>query len=126
MLMTDRPRDAKWLNTEEREWLATTMDAELAAKSKGGSHNFLAGLKDKRTLTYSALYFGLVCGIYGLGLWMPTIVAALGKFSTAEVGCAPAGCTCACVCACGVGGVLASNSQPALPSTTRSAPKHAR
>mgnify|MGYP006182206927 CR=1 FL=1 len=57
-----------------------------AAKSKGGSHNFLAGLKDKRTLTYSALYFGLVCGIYGLGLWMPTIVAALGKFSTAQVG----------------------------------------
>jgi MFS transporter, ACS family, tartrate transporter len=85
-LMTDRPRDAKWLNPEEREWLATTMDAELAAKSKGGNHNFLAGLKDKRTLTYSALYFGLVCGIYGLGLWMPTIVAALGKFSTAEVG----------------------------------------
>ena len=86
ILMTDRPRDAKWLNADEREWLATTMDAELAAKSKGGSHNFLAGLKDKRTLVYSALYFGLVCGIYGLGLWMPTIVAALGKFSTAEVG----------------------------------------
>ncbi|WP_436056771.1 MFS transporter [Arthrobacter sp. LjRoot78] len=86
ILMTDRPRDAKWLNTDEREWLATTMDAELAAKSKGGNHNFLAGLKDKRTLVYSALYFGLVCGIYGLGLWMPTIVAALGKFSTAEVG----------------------------------------
>ena len=62
------------------------MDAELAAKSKSGNHNFLAGLKDKRTLAYSALYFGLVCGIYGLGLWMPTIVAALGKFSTAEVG----------------------------------------
>ena len=62
------------------------MDAELAAKSQSGKHNFMAGLKDKRTLAYSALYFGLVCGIYGLGLWMPTIVAALGKFSTAEVG----------------------------------------
>src|SRR6478735_11745047 len=85
-LMTDRPRDAKWLSSDEREWLATTMDAELAAKSKGSSHNFFAGLKDKRTIVYSALYFGLVCGIYGLGLWMPTIVAALGKFSTAEVG----------------------------------------
>lgn len=86
LLMTDRPRDAKWLETDERNWLAATMDAELAAKSQSGKHSFLAGLKDKRTLVYSALYFGLVCGIYGLGLWMPTIVAALGKFSTAEVG----------------------------------------
>ena len=86
ILMTDRPRDAKWLNADERNWLTVTMDAELAAKSQSGKHNFMAGLKDKRTLVYSALYFGLVCGIYGLGLWMPTIVAALGKFSTAEVG----------------------------------------
>ena len=86
ILMTDRPRDAKWLEADERNWLTATMDAELAAKSQSGKHNFLAGLKDKRTLVYSALYFGLVCGIYGLGLWMPTIVAALGKFSTAEVG----------------------------------------
>ncbi|MGY3318252.1 MFS transporter [Arthrobacter sp. TE12232] len=86
LLMTDRPRDAKWLETDERNWLSATMDAELAAKSQSGKHNFLAGLKDKRTLVYSALYFGLVCGIYGLGLWMPTIVAALGKFSMAEVG----------------------------------------
>ncbi|MCA4133335.1 MFS transporter [Arthrobacter sp. M4] len=86
ILMTDKPRDAKWLADDEREWLATTMDAELAQKSAKGHHNFLAGLKDKRTLVYSALYFGLVCGIYGLGLWMPTIIAALGKFSTTEVG----------------------------------------
>jgi ACS family tartrate transporter-like MFS transporter len=84
--MTDRPRDAKWLQTDERDWLAATMDAELAAKSQSGKHSFLAGLKDKRSLVYSALYFGLVCGIYGLGLWMPTIVSALGNFSTAEVG----------------------------------------
>jgi len=86
ILMTDRPRDAKWLEADERNWLTATMDAELAAKSQSGKHNFMAGLKDKRTLVYSALYFGLACGIYGLGLWMPTIVAALGKFSTAEVG----------------------------------------
>src|SRR6476661_3949743 len=86
ILMTDRPSHAHWLADDEREWLTKTMDEELAHKQKGQPHHFLAGLKDKRTLVYSALYFGLVCGIYGLGLWMPTIVAALGKFSTAEVG----------------------------------------
>jgi MFS transporter, ACS family, tartrate transporter len=86
ILMTDRPSHAHWLADDEREWLTRTMDAELAHKQKGQPHHFLAGLKDPRTIAYSALYFGLVCGIYGLGLWMPTIVAALGKFSTTQVG----------------------------------------
>ncbi|MDQ5862501.1 MAG: MFS transporter [Actinomycetota bacterium] len=86
ILMTDRPSHAKWLETDEREWLTKTMDEELAHKQGGAPHHFLAGLKDPRTIAYSALYFGLVCGIYGLGLWMPTIVAALGKFNTTEVG----------------------------------------
>ena len=86
VLMTDRPEHAHWLADEEREWLTRTMDAELAHRQKGQPHHFLAGLKDSRTVAYSALYFGLVCGIYGLGLWLPTIVAALGKFSTTEVG----------------------------------------
>jgi ACS family tartrate transporter-like MFS transporter len=86
ILMTDRPSHAKWLQTDEREWLTKTMDEELAHKQRGAPHHFLAGLKDPRTIAYSALYFGLVCGIYGLGLWMPTIVAALGKFNTTEVG----------------------------------------
>ena len=71
ILMTDRPRDAKWLEADERNWLTATMDAELAAKSQSGKHNFMAGLKDKRTLVYSALYFGLVCGIYGLACGCP-------------------------------------------------------
>jgi ACS family tartrate transporter-like MFS transporter len=62
------------------------MDDELARHQKGQPHHFLAGRKDPRTIAYSALYFGLVCGIYGLGLWMPTIVAALGDFSTTQVG----------------------------------------
>ena len=87
ILMTDRPRDAKWLERRRaRTGSPPPWTPNWPPSPSRGKHNFLAGLKDKRTLVYSALYFGLVCGIYGLGLWMPTIVAALGKFSTAEVG----------------------------------------
>jgi ACS family tartrate transporter-like MFS transporter len=86
-LLTDRPREAHWLAPDEREWLTRTMDDELAHDTRHGGHNFLAGLKDPRTLVYSALYFGLVCGIYGLALWLPTIVAALGDdLSTTATG----------------------------------------
>jgi MFS transporter, ACS family, tartrate transporter len=86
ILMTDRPSQATWLEPDEREWLTTTMDSELASRQSHGAHDFLAGLKDSRALVYSALYFGLVCGIYGLGLWMPTIVDALGDFASWQTG----------------------------------------
>jgi ACS family tartrate transporter-like MFS transporter len=84
--ITDRPKDAMWLAPEERHWLQDTMDAEDAAKSAGGSHSFMDGLKDPRALIYAALYFGLVMGIYGLSLWLPSIVKAMGTLSTTQVG----------------------------------------
>ncbi len=85
-VMTDRPRDATWLATEEREWLTAKMDEEDRLKQAEGSHRFLDGLKDRRALVFSALYFGLVFGIYGLGLWLPSIVAELGDFSDLQRG----------------------------------------
>jgi MFS transporter, ACS family, tartrate transporter len=85
-LLTDRPSDAHWLAPDERQWLTRVMDTEQAAKQSTGEHHFLAGLKDRRTIIYSALYFGLVCGIYGLALWLPTIVAALGDYNSVQIG----------------------------------------
>jgi ACS family tartrate transporter-like MFS transporter len=85
-LLTDRPDEAKWLQPEERDWLVKTMADEQAAKQTHGTHRFRDGLKDRRALVYAFLNFGMVCGIYGFGLWLPTIVNALGKFGTTEVG----------------------------------------
>lgn len=77
-VMTDHPRDATWLADDERAWLVGRMDEEDRLKQAEGDHSFLAGLKDRRALVFAALYFGLVAGIYGLGLWLPSIVAELG------------------------------------------------
>ncbi|HEY4605853.1 MAG TPA: MFS transporter [Blastococcus sp.] len=85
-IVTDRPRDAKWLAPEARRWLQDTMDAEDAAKTASGSHSFAEGLKDRRSLIFAALYFGMVMGIYGLSLWLPSIVKAMGDLSTTQVG----------------------------------------
>jgi ACS family tartrate transporter-like MFS transporter len=85
-LVTDRPKDATWLAAEERRWLQETMDAEDAVKTASGSHSFMAGLKDRRSLIFAALYFGLVMGIYGLSLWLPSIVEAMGDLSTTQIG----------------------------------------
>src|SRR6478736_7436707 len=84
--MTDYPKDAMWLTLEERTWLQNKMDGEDAAKGTGHKHSFMAGLKDPRALVFAALYFGLVMGIYGLSLWLPSIVKAMGNLSTTQVG----------------------------------------
>jgi MFS transporter, ACS family, tartrate transporter len=84
--MTDYPRDAMWLTLEERTWLQDKMDAEDAAKGTGHKHSFMAGLKDPRSLIFAGLYFGLVMGIYGLSLWLPSIVKAMGDLSNTQVG----------------------------------------
>ena len=84
--MTDYPRDAMWLTLEERTWLQDKMDSEDAAKGTGHKHSFMAGLKDPRALIFAALYFGLVMGIYGLSLWLPSIVKAMGDLSNLQVG----------------------------------------
>lgn len=85
-LLTDRPADASWLEPEERAWLVDTMAAEQAAKGVDGRHAFMSGLKDKRAWVYGGLNFGMVCGIYGLGLWLPTIVGNLGDFGSTTIG----------------------------------------
>ncbi len=85
-VMTDHPRDAAWLADDERAWLVDRMGEEDRLKQADGDHSFLAGLKDRRALAFAALYFGLVSGIYGLGLWLPTIVDELGDFTDLQRG----------------------------------------
>jgi ACS family tartrate transporter-like MFS transporter len=86
LLLTDRPSQATWLSRDERAWLISTLDAETTVKESPERHPFLAGLKDRRALIYGLLNFGMVCGIYGLGLWLPTIVSALGHFGNTQLG----------------------------------------
>lgn len=75
-LLTDRPADAKWLSSDEKSWLVGWMAREDEGKNEHRA-SFLAGLKDRRAWVYGLLNFGGVCGIYGFGMWLPTIMKAL-------------------------------------------------
>jgi ACS family tartrate transporter-like MFS transporter len=86
LLLTNRPAHATWLRPEERSWLVQTMDAEHAAKRSRSKHPFLAGLKNRNAWIYGIIFMGLGCGLYGLTLWLPIIVNALGQFSHTELG----------------------------------------
>jgi len=79
--LTDRPEKANWLEQDERDWLATEMNAERAAvggKDHHGIRAVLHALKDLRVLALALIYFGTSAGLYTLGIWAPLIISEFG------------------------------------------------
>ena len=85
-LLPDRPANAKWLSAEEKAILAARLAADRRADAKAGAlHGFWEMLADKRIWIFIIPDFSIVIGLYGLGLWMPQMIKALG-FSNLETG----------------------------------------
>jgi ACS family tartrate transporter-like MFS transporter len=84
--LTDRPKDAAWLEPEEREWLAGTIAQENAGR-EDTPHGFRSVLRDLRIWHVGGIYCTLTIGLYGLGFWMPQIIRSLNPaFSNFEIG----------------------------------------
>jgi ACS family tartrate transporter-like MFS transporter len=79
--LPDGPEKAEWLNAEERQIIA----ARLAEDTKADHSELLPMLRDVRVWLLAIPDFGIVLGLYGIGLWLPQIVKALG-FSNLETG----------------------------------------
>jgi MFS transporter, ACS family, tartrate transporter len=83
--LTDRPSQANWLSAEQKAWLASKLDGELAAKQAVHRYTLWQALGSAKVLTLSAVYFGFVGALYGMQFWLPQIVKAFG-FSNAQTG----------------------------------------
>lgn len=77
--LTDRPAKAAWLDDDERDWLARTMQAEEEHTSKRFHWPLRRSLTDPRILALAAVYFGVVYGLYALSFFLPTIVAGFAE-----------------------------------------------
>ncbi len=72
--LPDGPKDASWLTSDEKMFIAT----RLAAEDKPGRSNLWQGLRDPRLLALSvANFLGQSC-YYGVGLWLPQIIHEAG------------------------------------------------
>jgi ACS family tartrate transporter-like MFS transporter len=79
--LPDGPSDAPWLTNEERAIIARRLDAEDSGKGR----DFLTALRDPRVWIVGLVGLGQNCAAYGVGLWLPQIVQAMG-FSTRATG----------------------------------------
>jgi ACS family tartrate transporter-like MFS transporter len=73
--LPNTPAQARWLTEPEKEALTARLDAErgtLAERSHGITA--LTVFRQPRVLGLSAVLFGLVLALYGVGLWLPQLI----------------------------------------------------
>src|SRR5580698_9957570 len=71
--LTDRPADARWLPTEEKQWLMDELKKEEAAKIAAGRVRVLDALRYPQTFLLIAIFFLIVTGNQALIFFLPSI-----------------------------------------------------
>ena len=79
--LPDGPAKAKWLSDDEKRIIA----ARLAAEPPGALHGFKEMLFDKRIWILMIPDFSIVIALYGLNLWQPQMIKAMG-YSNIQTG----------------------------------------
>ncbi len=78
--LPSKPSDAKWLSAEEKQMIATALARDDVVHT-----GLRQGLSDVRIWLLALADFGIILAVYGIGLWLPQIVQALG-FNDLETG----------------------------------------
>jgi MFS transporter, ACS family, tartrate transporter len=90
LLLPERPCRARWLTeTQQRalqQWIAEEDSAQVPQET-----GLRAGLRDRRVVALSVVYFGAAFGLYVLAFFLPQVVSGLQqqfgvRFSLVEIG----------------------------------------
>ncbi|MFC5473901.1 MFS transporter [Paraherbaspirillum soli] len=81
--LKDHIRDAKWLSEEQKQLLASQVQAEASQKSEESLRRMFANPK---VWLMALIYFCFVMGLYGVSFWLPTIIKTTGVTDTFHIG----------------------------------------
>ena len=84
--LTDWPGEARWLTTEESQWLQNRLDGERANRERHGALSWFQSMLDPRVILLGLVNMACAIPIYGLSFFLPQIVKAFGGLSNVEVG----------------------------------------
>ena len=79
--LSDSPREASWLKGEERAWLLERLALEQQAESSLRKETLWAVLVSPRIWMLSVVYFGVSTTMYGVTLWLPSVIRSLSGLS---------------------------------------------
>jgi ACS family tartrate transporter-like MFS transporter len=84
LYLTDRPRDAHWLEPAQRNWLMRELEQEQARKASVRRISVWGALAHRDVLLLAAAYFGGSVATYGLTLWMPKMIQRFSGLSVTQ------------------------------------------
>jgi MFS family permease len=76
--LTDRPEHARWLSSEQRQWLCAKLDSERRLKPRIEHPSVWRVLTNKYVLIMALVYAGASGASTSLALWMPQLVKSFG------------------------------------------------
>ncbi|WP_291356759.1 MULTISPECIES: MFS transporter [unclassified Acinetobacter] len=86
LYLPEKINSVKWLSNEQKIWLSNELVKDEAEYDQTRHGNPLHALKDKRVLTLALYYLPVTLSIYGLNLWLPTIIKQFSGGSDLQVG----------------------------------------
>lgn len=86
LYLPDDYKKVKWLNNQQKDWLKNELVKDESEYDQTRHANPLHALKDKRVLTLALYYLPVTLSIYGLNLWLPTIIKQFSGGSDLQVG----------------------------------------
>jgi MFS transporter, ACS family, tartrate transporter len=79
--LSDTPQDAGWLKGEERTWLLEKLASERQPEALRGGSSFWQALIAQRIWLLSMVYFGVSTTMYGVTLWLPSVIRSMSGLS---------------------------------------------
>jgi MFS transporter, ACS family, tartrate transporter len=86
LVLPNRPHDARWLSSAQKQWIQGRLDAEAAAAGPAPAHNLAQIFSSRRVWLLCLLYFLMNVGGYGYELWLPTIIRSFSSTSSFVLG----------------------------------------
>ncbi len=80
-LLADSPSDARWLVGDERTWLLEKLASERVTEAPPSGSSYWKVLIAPRIWFLSMIYFGVSTTMYGVTLWLPSVIRALSGLS---------------------------------------------
>jgi ACS family tartrate transporter-like MFS transporter len=79
--LTDWPHEARWLTSEEREWITSELEQEQRALQEERAFSVWEAMRHRNVVLLALTYFCSVTSAYGFNFWLPTILKGLSGFS---------------------------------------------
>lgn len=81
VVLQEKPEQADWLDPAQREWLLDKLGSERTAAAKLPATNFWQVIFSGRIWLLSLVYFGVSTTMYGVTLWLPSVIRSFSGLS---------------------------------------------